>query len=397
MTTKLLCGDARAVLRDLPARSARCCVTSPPYWGLRDYGTAQWEGGDSSCAHKGRPKPRQDTTGSGVNHGRFAATRGNQPAKSAYSVPVRGVCNCGARRIDQQIGIELSPSAYADNLVETFREVRRVLTDDGTVWLNLGDCYADGGRGRDIGSTLEGTRHNQRESRVATSRQSFKGLRPKNLIGIPWWIAFALQSDGWYLRADIIWEKPNPMPESVRDRPTRAHEYLFLLAKSERYFYDASALAEPAVSVGESKNGRVPRGWDTEPGAHGAIHRLGRSGNKERKFRGDHGGVEGGRAHQGFGVPWEGTTRNARSVWKITPQPYKGAHFATFPEELARRCILAGSAPGDTVLDPFGGSGTVGKVAKDHGRSSVLIELNPAYLDLARHRIGIDPEKAVPA
>ena len=262
-----------------------------------------------------------------------------------------------------------------------FREVWRVLRDDGTLWLNVGDSYA-----------TRGSRGHRRKAYA----QCAPGLKEKDLVGIPWMLAFALRADGWYLRSDIIWSKPNPMPESVTDRPTKAHEYLFLFAKGERYYYDAAAIREPLSS--DPSSWKSPDGWDTSSGngAHGSIHRLGRekgkrrSGNKERKFRGDHGGVEGSRSHRGFGVPWEGDSRNRRTVWTVATKPFKSAHFATFPPELITPCILAGAPRGGVVLDPFGGAGTTGLVADRLGRDSILIELNPAYAAMARERIRRD-------
>ena len=340
MKATLHTGDALTVLRTLPAGSARCCVTSPPYWGLRDYGTAG------------------------------------------------------------QLGIERTPEEYVANLVEVFREVRRVLADDGTLWLVLGDTYTQSARGR-IGdaSTLSGGTSNQNQSRaeLVSRAKCPDGLKPKDLVGIPWRLAFALQADGWYLRRDIIWHKENPMPESVRDRPTSAHEYVFLLSKAARYHYDAAAIAEPGVTA--ASENYPARARATGRGQQGAANARGndrdKSGGfpprKTEKQRGH------GRRHAGFNDRWDamkrdeqsGYLRNARSVWTIATRPYPGAHFATFPEELARRCILAGSAPGDTVLDPFAGSGTVGAVATGHGRGAILIELNPTYVQLQQERIGM--------
>jgi len=329
------------VLQTLPVDSVQCVVTSPPYWGLRDYGVAG------------------------------------------------------------QIGLESSPEEYVSNLVDVFRAVRRVLSADGSLWLNLGDSYTDSGRGDDIGSTLQGTRRNQRESRRTRVRESMRTrLRPKNLLMMPARVALALQADGWWVREDIIWAKPNPMPESVTDRCTRAHEYLFHLAKSERYYHDAAAIAEPLLPTSRD---RLSQDVDHQTGsarANGGAKRNGpmravggtrkRSGNLKRDLPTGRDGRGIPNDHLGRGVPWEDTTgkRNARSVWLIGTQSYAGAHFATFPEELARRCIVAGSRPGDTVLDPFGGSGTVAQVATGNGRNSIYIDLNPKYLELARHRIG---------
>jgi DNA modification methylase len=292
--------DAAAALRSLPDASVQCFVTSPPYWGLRDY-----------------------------------SERG-------------------------QIGLESTPEEYVERLVSVFREARRVLRPDGVLWLNLGDSYAGARRGRTTGRTsLQGgiehqeackdawKRHpSRRRDRAPSPRSDFivSGLKAKDMVGAPWRVAFALQADGWYLRADVIWAKPNPMPESVLDRPTKSHEYLFLLSKSEHYYYDSQAIAEPIVYGDHPRNG-CPGPDIQSPGQpkQSGLTRCRRSGNKERVYgpgrcRPD--------SHLGAGVPWEDRdgTRNARSVWTICTQPYPGAHFATFPEALAERCILAGTS-----------------------------------------------------
>jgi DNA modification methylase len=301
MTLMILTGDCLEVLRGLPDGMAQTCVTSPPYYGLRDYG------------HAG------------------------------------------------QVGLEATPDAYVARLVDVFREVRRVLRDDGTLWLNLGDSYNSGASGGLGGSTLLGGQSNQRQSNRAESRKKrhdAEGLKTKDLFGIPWLVAFALRADGWWLRQDIIWHKPNPMPESVTDRCTKAHEYVFLLTKSARYFYDADSIREPPT-------GRTD--------ALSVINTGADNGREKRTLNND--GTIGA---------------NARSVWTIATQPYSGAHFATMPPALAERCIKAGSRPGDMVLDPFGGAGTTGLVADRLGRSATLIELNPEYARLARERITAD-------
>lgn len=267
-----------------------------------------------------------------------------------------------------QLGLERTPDLYVERMVDVFRAVDRVLRPDGTLWLNLGDAYTDSGRGDDIGSTLQGTRRNQRESRVTRIRENAQtGLQRKQLLMMPARVALALQADGWWLRSDIVWAKPNPMPESVKDRPTKAHEYVFLLSKSPRYYYDAAAIAEESVDpVGSAS--RYGYAFSGRPGLvmpDGRAQQIAPKGMRDFN-----------------------PTRNARTVWEIATQPYPEAHFATFPEELARRCILAGSRPGDTVLDPFGGSGTVAQVATGNGRDSIYIDLNPRYLELAKQRIG---------
>ncbi len=405
--------DARTI--PLQSGTVQCVVTSPPYWGLRDYGTARWEGGDVGCDHL-RPVrrhkdgclgcgcPMQDET-PGC---RWCADRHvkrrihNTPEGRSYEqpsefhwekprsrdqvtdagVPYADLCRkCGAQRIDAQIGLEPTPDAYVAALVGVFREVWRVLRDDGTLWLNLGDSYVSTPRGNKNGwegSGLNGieSEHYQAKLNGGTAKSMDKtkiaGLKPKDLVGIPWRVAFALQSDGWYLRSDIIWAKPNPMPESVTDRPTKAHEYVFLLTKRERYYYDAEAIREVAS---------MDSGF--------AKQRLAGTANwskatQESTGRGSFGEVTG---NEGANALWtDNGYRNARSVWTINPKPYAEAHFATMPEKLAERCIKAGSKPGDLVLDPFGGSGTTVRVAKRFNRRGVMLDLNPAYLDLAEAR-----------
>ena len=261
-----------------------------------------------------------------------------------------------------EIGLEKTPEQYVAAMVEVFRCVKDVLADDGTLWLNIGGSYArTGGTDRKVSSTAQvgSTRNTMEQMSDRTSKASALGLKDKDLIGIPWMLAFALRADGWFLRQDIIWHKPNPMPESVRDRCTKAHEYIFLLSKSERYFFDAEAIKEPAVTVGDTRHLRRDKTADA---------RLSPSG-RERN-----------------GKP-QAETRNRRSVWTVATKPYKGAHFATFPPALIEPCILAGSRPGDIVLDPFMGSGTTAQVALQHGRQYLGCELNPAYRPLQDARI----------
>jgi len=366
VTWRILEGDCLVRLRELEPASIQTVVTSPPYWGLRDYGTASWEGGDAACDHL-------KTLGGIHNTGRDRAASGgtfhdSPTVTTQLAMPYRAVCGkCGAVRIDSQLGLEPTPEEYVSKMVEVFREVRRVLRDDGTVWLNMGDSFAgatrsahkapEPGQPRDQGRVK--TEWDAPDLRPA----KIPGLKPKDLVGIPWRLAFALQSDGWYLRSDIIWSKPNPMPESVTDRPTKAHEYVFLLTKAARYFYDADAVREDArygrseTILGATNNGR---GWD-----HDA---------KESKRV----------------IPGEGGNRNLRSVWNIPTEPFPEAHFATFPKALVEPCIKAGSKPGDTVLDPFTGSGTTGVVALRLGRSFIGIELSPAYAEMARKSLETD-------
>ena len=313
MSAAVLVGDALEQLRSLPSGSVHCVVTSPPYWGLRDYG------------------------------------------------------------VDGQIGLEASLAEFLAKLVAVFEEVRRVLRDDGTCWVNMGDCYvtpANTGTGWNSVINGKGTQIEAgRASRaVRRTRASTGGLKQKDLVGQPWRLAFALQDAGWYLRRDIIWHKPNPMPETVHDRPTTAHEYLFLLSKSQRYHYDAGAIRERASSATH----RPVAGWAAGPGSHSSIDH-----NRDRMTR--------PRARHGD-RPACGT-RNRRSVWTIPVTPFRGAHFATFPRKLVEPCILAGCPVGGLVLDPFAGSGTTGVVAVSLGRSFLGIELNPSYAEMARSRL----------
>ena len=392
-------GNALAI--PLKDKSVQTVVTSPPYWGLRDYGTAKWDGGDAECDHRQRSQAVIDKSDE-------TRTTGANAMSNHAAVPFfKDRCGkCGATRIDNQLGLEPTPEAYVAKMVEVFREVKRVLRDDGTIWVNLGDSYASdpgkGGSGTFNGRNGRGEKY-AREMRRGSGRADGLvtdesprnrdgappcGLPAKNLIGIPWRVAFALQADGWYLRSDIIWSKPNPMPESVTDRPTKAHEYLFLLAKSERYYFDADAVKEPSITndprrpytsqgawemdgrpIEQRHGGKVrsPAGWKTGPGSHGSIH-------------------ENGREQEVTYVDDTFTKRNIRSVWTIATQPYPEAHFATFPEDLIKPCILAGCPVGGIVLDPFSGSGTTVKVAQDLGRVGVGLELSAEYIKLAQRR-----------
>lgn len=326
----IICGDALTELRKLPDAFVQCCVTSPPYWGLRDYGTAKWKGGSIDCDHVANPNCTKE-----FGNPEFNEDRPSREATKTAGYYFADVCGkCGAARVDEQLGLEATPEEYVGNMAEVFREVRRVLRDDGTLWLALGDCYVRNNQNREIPRS---------------------GLKPKDLCGIPWRLALALQADGYYLRSEIIWAKSNPVPESVTDRPTKSHETIFLLTKSPQYYYDAEAIREVA---GEIRSNRI----------------IGKR-NQDGTFRNDVGNMV---RDTGF--------RNKRSVWTIATQPYSGAHFATFPEELPKLCILAGSNPGDTVLDPFAGSGTTGKVALELSRSATLIELNQQYIKLINER-----------
>lgn len=316
LSYQVLNGDALTMLKALPSESVNCIVTSPPYYGLRDYGH------------------------------------------------------------DGQIGLEQTPQEFIGKLVDVFHECRRVLTKDGTCWVNMGDSYASGGRTyRDADEKLQ--------SRGMSVRpKDAQGIKPKDLLGIPWRLAFALQDDGWYLRQDIIWAKPNPMPESVRDRCTKAHEYIFMLTKSPKYWYDAQAISESASPLSNMTGGPMS-GFNVKHCPNNAQpskkqDALGKStytGFNERYA--SSGGVQ---------------TRNARSVWVVAPEPYPGAHFAVFPAEIPKRCILAGCPENGVVLDPFAGSGTTLAVAVSLGRQAIGLELNPEYVALIRERMsGVIP------
>jgi len=308
--------DCRETLRSLEAESINCIVTSPPYWGLRDYG------------------------------------------------------------VDGQLGLEEKVDDFVQNLVGVFREAHRVLRDDGTCWLNLGDSFFGGGYANHAvnGETwLKDHGGDRRRSRQQDRIRSNPGIKPKDLVGVPWRVAFALQADGWYLRSDIIWAKGSCMPESVRDRPTRAHEYIFLLTKQPRYYYDAD---EIRVYPNTPIDGR---GSTAERKAAGHPTRYGNTTTRGSKSDGN------GWSMPSISAPEKG--RNKRTVWNVNPKPYSGAHFAVFPPKLVEPCILAGCPRGGTVLDPFSGSGTTGEVALDHGRNYVGLDLNAGYLDLAKARI----------
>ncbi|OHD24492.1 MAG: hypothetical protein A2Y38_07655 [Spirochaetes bacterium GWB1_59_5] len=357
----------RADARMLPlcSESVDCIVTSPPYWGLRDYG------------------------------------------------------------IEGQLGLEASPEGYVAAMVAVFRECWRALKPSGTCWLNLGDSYATGaGKVGDCpGGGEQGERWKQYgparmqvpdgknpKAGIPTyqpNRMPIAGFKPKDLVGIPWRVAFALQGDGWWLRSEIIWAKPNPMPESVRDRPTRSHEYVFLLTKNERYYYDADAISEPLAT--NPKENYPARARVTGRGTQGAAVARGndrdksggfpprrKSGNKERKIASGKGDRSRINTHLGSSIPWEDTTgrRNRRSVWNIATKPFPGAHFAVMPERLAALCVLAGAPHGGLVLDPFAGAGTVGFVAARYGRRFVGCDLKMDYCRMAAGRIAPHEEQA---
>jgi DNA modification methylase len=393
---RMICGDCREILPTLEAGSVQCCVSSPPYWGLRDYGTAEWEGGLLECDHKFDHSKREAKARNFVNgEGRLTTACSSWTTRSESEFH-RDCPKCGARRIDSQLGLEATPEEYIANMVAVFRAVWRVLRDDGTLWLNMGDSYGQNqGNGFDTHEKIQVCTPEQRKryqdrKALGASPKVKTGLKPKDLCMMPARLAMALQADGWYLRSEIVWHKPNPMPESVTDRPTKAHEMIYLLAKQERYFYDAEAIREPADKTGTEKHLMGANGarGGTREGLRGRPF-----GNlKADPLEGSHGtlGMDG----NGMRMPekWNNPAgRNKRTVWTIATQPYSQAHFATFPEEIPKLCILAGSRPGDVILDPFTGSGTTGKVAIELGRKVILIKLNPEYMRLARARTWVTP------
>ena len=349
---EVIIGDNRQALKELSDASVQTVVTSPPYWGLRDYGTATWIGGDEACDHE-TPRSRGDDIKENDKQGTSKGSRPN----------LQWDCKCGAIREDNQIGLEQSPDDFIEQLCVVFDEVWRVLKDNGTIWVNLGDSYSamrDSKASPDSLRTGEGTRVGSAVNRNPENLRK-AGLKHKDLVGIPWRFAFAMQARGWYLRSDIIWHKPNPMPESVTDRPTKSHEYIFLMTKSPRYYYDHEAIKEDAIWAEEKRAGK------------GRLHYDGkRQGEK-------------GTGQENFVSIVD--KRNKRSVWQVNVKGYKEAHFATYPTELIEPCILAGSKEGDTVLDPFSGSGTTGEVALKHGRNYVGLELNPEYAAISEKRI----------
>lgn len=333
---EIFVGDVRTTLEAIPDKSVQCCVTSPPYWGLRDYGD------------------------------------------------------------DGQIGLEQTPDEYVSEMVAVFRQVHRILADDGVLWLNLGDTYAgNNSRASNNGRAGYG---NPRETVVSRIPE---GLKPKDLIGIPWRVAFALQADGWWLRQDIIWHKPNPMPESVTDRCTKSHEYVFLLTKDNRYFFNHEAIKEPAVYAGDNRGARTDSRRGTRMNSMSGvtkamknkrnvwkqnidIHKMAQNIYEYALLNGMGASpdiIEQMIANEIYDV------NGMDSVWTLSTKPFKGAHFAVMPESLVLPCVLAGSKPGDTVLDPFTGSGTVAVVALDNGRNFVGTEINSEYADIAYNRI----------
>ena len=332
-------------LKKIKDESVNCVVTSPPYWGLRDYGTAKWEGGDLECDHK-IPWKNSNELNAPCSLKTFERIKARQ---KSYT----NVCKlCGAKRIDQQLGLEDTPDKYVENLVAVFRKVRRVLRDDGTIWLVLGDSYA-----ANRGYQVPDNKHVDVGNSRGMKADKF-GLKPKDLVGIPWRVALALQASGWWLRSDIIWHKANVMPSSVTDRCTNAHEHVFMLTKSAKYYFDAEAIKEPAAYAGQGRGGSTKRYEQNAAGMDNKIY----------------------------------DTRNKRDVWTINTKPYRGwkkgqKHFAVFPVALVEPCVRAGCPKGGVVLDPFMGSGTTGVVALAEGRRFIGIDLKKEYFEMTKARL----------
>lgn len=323
----LIQGDVRDVLPKLPSEFVQTCVTSPPYFGLRDYGTAKWEGGDPDCDHQKSELRRGVNLANSVHSTRGGAKK----AAEVGHIPYRDECGkCGAVRIDKQIGLEPTPAEFLAAMVEVFEEVRRVLRKDGTLWLNIGDSY--NGQGERKPNIQE---NGDLSFRSGGNAINVAGLKAKDMCGMPWRTAFALQDAGWWLRQDIIWNKPNPMPESVTDRCTKAHEYIFLMAKAAKYFFDAEAIKEP-----QDEKERQRRLREKEQGLK-AIYNIARDGKTGLADQSQTGSVRNVEARQNLAVSG---VRNARSVWSMATQPYREAHFATFPTPLPERCIKAGTS-----------------------------------------------------
>lgn len=357
-------GDCLEVLKGLPDGSVDCCVTSPPYYGLRDYGTGTWVGGDPNCNHY------SGTWGKSTGVGTHKKMQDSGMALVGNAYLMKNVCTkCGAVRVDKQIGLEETPEEYIKKLTEVFHEVKRVLKDDGTLWLNIGDSYwGSGSRGYDFEGKMSEASKLQQGSKGTISLQNIprltgnvNGYKNKDLIGIPWMLAFSLRADGWYLRQDIIWHKPNPMPESIKDRCTKSHEYIFLLSKSSQYYFDYEKIQEDAVCK------------DDRRADMGRLEYDGKRANGEDD-----------KAQTSFVKIVD--KRNKRDVWSVSPSHVKEAHFATYPEELVEPCILAGCPEDGMVIDPFFGSGTTGRVAERLGREWCGIELNQDYIDIAMKR-----------
>jgi DNA modification methylase len=381
MTIQLIAGNASTELDRLPEQHVQTIVTSPPYYGLRDYGTAVWEGGSPECKHvriKIGPK------GNGIDGGAYQS-------REIYKERCH---KCGARRRDEQLGLEGTPQEYVDKLVGICAQMRRVLRDDGILWLNIADSYARmGGTGRGKTSQLHGRSVADEQQRMTKLPHGYKA---KDLLLIPAQVSLALHDDGWYVRSKIIWAKPNPMPESVNDRPTKSYEEVFLLTKRERYYYDAAAVAEDSVTQ-DPRRPYTSNGAKLLDGRDEWLSGQRRDGDDfTKRNRRDVWRIDEDEFLQ-F-LQWKAErAADRKDVWTITPEPFAEAHYATMPPALAELCILAGSRPGDTVLDPFVGSGTTPLVSSGLGRSCIGIDLNPSNIDMAKRRVGKGHKRYQPA
>lgn len=411
-------GDVMGRLREMPSDSVHCCVTSPPYWGLRDYGTASWVGGNVDCDHLQKTGGTGASTLGLASGGHDLSDEARERSTTRSFVPFRQTCEkCGAERVDRQIGLEPTPAGYVARMTEVFEEVRRVLRPDGVCFLNLGDSYAGSGKG--TGDTKTTNKSNGASRGVAIGStygdsghtsgiKPPPGMKAKNLVGIPWRVAFALQDAGWWLRQDIIWAKPNGMPGSQEDRTTSSHEHIFMLTKSAVYWSDFDAIKTPPR---ESSRVRVAQDIQAQAGSHranggaktnGAMKAVaGRKDLPENQakigaFRDKQRGHS--RTHAGFNDRWDAMEKSEqqsqpammRDVWFVSPGGFAEAHFAVMPTEIARRCVLAGCPEGGTVLDPFSGAGTSGVAALRLDRNYVGIELNPEYASMSERRIHDD-------
>jgi DNA modification methylase len=348
---KILHGNCIDKIKELDDNSIDCVVSSPPYFGLRDYGTAQWKGGNPNCSHAyGRNTRGGLSDFQKNNKGSF----GDEAVKSGECCKL-----CGAKRIDEQFGLEKTYQDYLANTVKVFETFKPKLKDTATIWWNVGDSYSSGKR---TSTTNQSLRGNKNYGVTRTPVQN--GIKEKDLLMIPNRVAIALQDAGWYIRSEIIWYKPNPMPESVRDRPTSAHEKIWLITKSKKYYYDADAIREPLAAS--------------------SLNRLNQDIKNQKGSTRGNGGMKSNGNMKAVGNK---ETKNKRNVWTVTTKPCKEAHFATFPKDLIEPCIKAGCPEGGLVLDPFGGSGTTGIVAAQNNRNAVLIELNQKYIDIAKKRI----------
>ena len=373
----------------MEAESIQCCVTSPPYWGLRDYniGTVVW-GGDEDCEHKWGDEFTVKQTGGGWAVPKENSNYQHDIGKKSFQLGERSqgsfCLRCDAWR--GSLGLEPIPDLYVEHLLQIFSEVKRVLKNNGVCWLNLGDSYAgSGGPGTWTDRKKPGLKKFNNPNRNISI-----GLKPKDLIGIPWRVALALQVDGWYLRSDIIWHKPNPMPESVTDRPTKAHEYIFLLTKSAKYYYDADAIKESSITNENRPDGIVRDRIYNYDSKQKILRSQRNSFKRDNSSRPDELTPNcklNSHRHDRKEDTWNTNYRNKRSVWTFPTKPYKEAHFATFPPELPRICILAGSKSGDTILDPFGGAMTTLMVAQQLNRKAVGIELNEDYIKIGQKRL----------